>query len=206
MAQGGDSSDKLDGAISRPRLRERLREAIRRHNYSRRTEQAYWFWIRWVHSQQWVAASGGDGRGAGGGVSVLAGDGTQRGGGDAESGAVRAALSLQGAAREGSALVQESRAGEAAGAAAGGALARGGAAAARTDGRVEMAHDSVALWRGAEADRVPAVARERRGLRVPANSGARREGCERPGDDASRAGCAAAPGASRAGAGAAPAT
>ncbi len=47
MAQGGDSPDRSDATISRPRLRERLREAIRRHNYSRRTEQAYWFWIRW---------------------------------------------------------------------------------------------------------------------------------------------------------------
>jgi integron integrase len=28
-------------------LREQLRAAIRRRNYSRRTEQAYWFWIRW---------------------------------------------------------------------------------------------------------------------------------------------------------------
>jgi integron integrase len=28
-------------------LRVQLREAIRRRNYSRRTEQSYWFWMRW---------------------------------------------------------------------------------------------------------------------------------------------------------------
>src|SRR5262245_43276098 len=47
MAQPVDSSSGVDGEIRRPRLREQLREAIRRRNYSRRTEQAYWFWIRW---------------------------------------------------------------------------------------------------------------------------------------------------------------
>lgn len=47
MAQVPDSHQGSDSAINRPRLRERLREAIRRRNYSRRTEQSYWFWIRW---------------------------------------------------------------------------------------------------------------------------------------------------------------
>ncbi len=47
MSQVSDSPAGPDGAIKRPRLREQLREAIRRRNYSRRTEQAYWFWIRW---------------------------------------------------------------------------------------------------------------------------------------------------------------
>jgi integron integrase len=47
MAQVSDSQEAPDSAIKRPRLREQLREAMRRRNYSRRTEQAYWFWIRW---------------------------------------------------------------------------------------------------------------------------------------------------------------
>jgi integron integrase len=48
MAQPPDSQALPDAAIrGKPRLRERLREAMRRRNYSRRTEQAYWFWIRW---------------------------------------------------------------------------------------------------------------------------------------------------------------
>ncbi len=47
MAQGADSSQVSKSEIARPRLRERLHEAILRRNYSRRTEQSYWFWIRW---------------------------------------------------------------------------------------------------------------------------------------------------------------
>src|SRR5688500_5234687 len=45
MGQGPDSATK----ISKPpgkRLRDLLREAIRSRHYSRRTEQAYWHWIR----------------------------------------------------------------------------------------------------------------------------------------------------------------
>ncbi|MGH8630046.1 MAG: integron integrase [Burkholderiales bacterium] len=47
MAQSVDFPVEPDSSIRRPRLREQLREAMRRRNYSRRTEQAYWFWIRW---------------------------------------------------------------------------------------------------------------------------------------------------------------
>jgi integron integrase len=47
MAQVPDSPKEPDSEIKRPRLRTQLREAIRRRNYSRRTEQSYWFWIRW---------------------------------------------------------------------------------------------------------------------------------------------------------------
>src|SRR5512147_1396657 len=47
MAQVSDSQDEQESGIKRPRLREQLREAIRRRNYNRRTEQSYWFWIRW---------------------------------------------------------------------------------------------------------------------------------------------------------------
>jgi integron integrase len=47
MAQVADSSRGSDSGIKRPRLREQLRQAIRRRNYSRRTEQSYWFWMRW---------------------------------------------------------------------------------------------------------------------------------------------------------------
>jgi len=47
MAQVGDSSLVSKSEIARPRLREQLHEAIRRRNYSRRTEQSYWFWMRW---------------------------------------------------------------------------------------------------------------------------------------------------------------
>ena len=47
MAQSLDSPDRPDSEIKRPRLRDQLHGAIRRRNYSRRTEQAYWFWIRW---------------------------------------------------------------------------------------------------------------------------------------------------------------
>jgi hypothetical protein len=48
MAQDSDSQEGQDAAIKRPRPREQSREATRRRNYSRRTEQTYWFWIRWV--------------------------------------------------------------------------------------------------------------------------------------------------------------
>jgi integron integrase len=47
MAQVADSPEGKDAAIKRPRLRQLLHEAIRRRNYSRRTEQTYWYWIRW---------------------------------------------------------------------------------------------------------------------------------------------------------------
>jgi len=47
MAQDADSPLVSQSAIARPRLRDQLHEAIRRRNYSRRTEQTYWFWIRW---------------------------------------------------------------------------------------------------------------------------------------------------------------
>ena len=47
MAQVPDSHERPDSATKRPRLREQFREAMRRRNYSRRTEQSYWFWIRW---------------------------------------------------------------------------------------------------------------------------------------------------------------
>lgn len=40
-------SNVSQSAIARPRLREQLHHAIRRRNYSRRTEQTYWYWIRW---------------------------------------------------------------------------------------------------------------------------------------------------------------
>jgi hypothetical protein len=46
MAQVSDSQEGQDSTIKRPRPREQLREAIRRRNYSRRTAQSYWFWIR----------------------------------------------------------------------------------------------------------------------------------------------------------------
>ena len=47
MAQDADFPRISEGVPAQPRLRERFREAMRRRNYSRRTEQAYWFWIRW---------------------------------------------------------------------------------------------------------------------------------------------------------------
>ena len=47
MTQVPDSNQGPDSGIKRPRLREQLHTEIRRRNYSRRTEQAYWFWIRW---------------------------------------------------------------------------------------------------------------------------------------------------------------
>jgi integron integrase len=47
MEQDADSPQVSADAAARPRLRQLLREAIRRRNYSRRTEQSYWFWIRW---------------------------------------------------------------------------------------------------------------------------------------------------------------
>ena len=47
MAQVADSPESADAEIKRPRLRAQLHEAIRRRNYSRRTEKSYWFWIRW---------------------------------------------------------------------------------------------------------------------------------------------------------------
>ena len=50
MAERTESPDvsrsRADGRSNR-RLIERFREAIRSRHYSRRTEQAYWYWIRW---------------------------------------------------------------------------------------------------------------------------------------------------------------
>ena len=47
--QGSDSAGESTGASDRKekRLIERLREAIRSRHYSRRTEQTYWYWIRY---------------------------------------------------------------------------------------------------------------------------------------------------------------
>jgi integron integrase len=47
--QGSDSSRQSGGGSEKgpKRLVERLREAIRARHYSRRTEQAYWYWIRY---------------------------------------------------------------------------------------------------------------------------------------------------------------
>lgn len=48
MAQPPDSPFVSSTEITRqPKLRELLRAAIRRRNYSRRTEKTYWFWMRW---------------------------------------------------------------------------------------------------------------------------------------------------------------
>jgi len=47
MAQDPESPNVSQSAIAKPRLRELLHEAIRRRNFSRRTEQSYWYWIRW---------------------------------------------------------------------------------------------------------------------------------------------------------------
>ena len=47
MAQPADPPNVSQPAIERPRLRTLVHEAIRRRNFSRRTEQSYWYWIRW---------------------------------------------------------------------------------------------------------------------------------------------------------------
>ena len=47
--QGSDSPAQSEGGSDKggKRLIERLREEIRTRHYSRRTEQAYWYWIRY---------------------------------------------------------------------------------------------------------------------------------------------------------------
>jgi hypothetical protein len=47
--QVADSAEKSELPPDKPekRLVERLREAIRARHYSRRTEKAYWYWIRY---------------------------------------------------------------------------------------------------------------------------------------------------------------
>jgi integron integrase len=52
MEQPTDSSKLSSTEIAQPRLRDRFKAEIRRRGYSRRTEKAYWFWIRWfiLHS------------------------------------------------------------------------------------------------------------------------------------------------------------
>jgi site-specific recombinase XerD len=47
--QGPDSARESQGGVRKPakRLLERLREEIRSRHYSRRTEKAYWYWIRY---------------------------------------------------------------------------------------------------------------------------------------------------------------
>ena len=47
MEQPTDTSKLSSTEISQPRLRDRFKAEIRRRGYSRRTEKAYWFWIRW---------------------------------------------------------------------------------------------------------------------------------------------------------------
>src|SRR5687767_9672782 len=50
--EGADSAAKMPGGTDgkEKRLVERLREAIRSRHYSRRTEKAYWYWVRYfVH-------------------------------------------------------------------------------------------------------------------------------------------------------------
>lgn len=47
MEQPPDSPNVSSVEIAKPRLRELLRQAMRRRNYSRRTEKTYWYWIRW---------------------------------------------------------------------------------------------------------------------------------------------------------------
>lgn len=48
MAQGSDRASKTDSASDKRerRLIDLFREAIRTRHYSRRTEQAYWYWVR----------------------------------------------------------------------------------------------------------------------------------------------------------------
>jgi hypothetical protein len=93
--QGPDSSgESAAGADGKEkRLVVRLREAIRARHYSRRTEQAYWYWIRWFilfHGKRHPARMGaGEER-----VPELACHGAQRGGSDAEPGAFGAAVPL----------------------------------------------------------------------------------------------------------------
>jgi integron integrase len=47
MGQPADSSQDSIDAPPAPRLIDRVRAAIRSRHYSRRTEKAYWFWIRY---------------------------------------------------------------------------------------------------------------------------------------------------------------
>jgi len=47
VEQDADSPKVSSDARAKPRLRDLFRQAIRRRNYSRRTEKSYWFWIRW---------------------------------------------------------------------------------------------------------------------------------------------------------------
>jgi len=47
MEQPSDSPKLSSEAIAKPKLRDLFRQAMRRRNYSRRTEKTYWFWIRW---------------------------------------------------------------------------------------------------------------------------------------------------------------
>jgi integron integrase len=46
MGQPPESAKVSSEAIAQPRLRDRVRAEIRKRGYSRRTEKAYWFWIR----------------------------------------------------------------------------------------------------------------------------------------------------------------
>ena len=62
--QGSESSRESAGGADRKekRLIERLREAIRSRHYSRRTEKAYWYWIRYFvffHGKRHPAEMGG---------------------------------------------------------------------------------------------------------------------------------------------------
>ena len=47
MGEDADSKDDSGAKVrERKRLIERFREAIRARHYSRRTEEAYWYWVR----------------------------------------------------------------------------------------------------------------------------------------------------------------
>lgn len=45
--KSGDSALPSGSEIARPRLLDRVHEAIRRRSYSRRTEKTHWYWIRY---------------------------------------------------------------------------------------------------------------------------------------------------------------
>ena len=143
-----------------------------------------------------------DGGGGGGAIfDPFSGTG-QCGGFDAKSGLERAAVFVQGGFEGGFALAFRCEAGEEAAAPARGADGGGGEAGVGAAGRAAWFDGGSAIWRRAAAAGMRAAAGEGRGFWDAPDHGARRQGGERPGDDAAAAGGRAFAGASGEGQGA----
>lgn len=167
-----------------PRLLDLVRDAIRRRHYSPRTEETYVHWIKrfiYFHGKRHPRDMGETEATAF--LNYLARSGSR--GIDPKSGALGDPFSLQGSAGNTARLARRIGESPASDSDAERAVARGSTEAARIS--MERAGScKPALRRRPEAARMPEAAGEGRGLRLPADPGARRKGREGPRNDAAR--------------------